>query len=424
MYTKHTLDNGIEVVLTKIEHTRSVSMGLWIKTGSVDESESNNGISHFIEHMLFKGSKKYSAKDIAEAFDYIGGDLNAFTSKECTCFHAKVLDHHIDVPIKIIAEMISSPLLKEADIEKEKSVVLDEIMMAEDTPDDVSYDLIAKTSYGDGSLSLPILGNEDTLKSFDKNMIISQLNQYYTTDNMVISIAGSYDEVEVLTLLNQHFNMSKSKKCKPHNPNEFFVGSSYIYRDIEQVHLEIAYEGIPYGDESVFSLAAFNNILGASVSSRLFQNIREEYGLTYSINSYLTQYEQCGLFSIYASMNTKNTITVAKLIRKEIDDLITNGFSDEELQRVKEQLKGNYILDLEGSDAYMNLIGKGTLFDKRVRTADEVEDAIDQVNTDSVNKVMMKILESDASIALVGRVDEKLLNKCTEILRGQHEITS
>ncbi|MBI9012794.1 MAG: insulinase family protein [Clostridiales bacterium] len=418
MYTTHILNNGIRVILSKLDAYRSTSIGLWIKTGSIDETEKNNGISHFIEHMLFKGSSKRSARDIAEAFDSIGGDLNAFTSKECTCFHAKVLDRHVDVAIEIIADMISDPLMDEEDIKLEKSVVLDEIMMADDTPDDVSYDLISQVIYHEGTLSRPILGTKETLESIDQETIQKHLNDYYTTDNLVISIAGSFDEVAIIELLNQHFTMPETHHKNHKVKNYFHSDTAYIYRDIEQVHLEIGYEGISYSSDEIFNLAALNNILGASVSSRLFQNIRESRGLTYSINSYLTQYEDNGLFSIYASMQVSNLKLVCKLIKIELDKLLKNGIEEKEFLRVKEQLKGNYILDLEGTDSYMNLIGKGHLFNIKIRTPDEVETSINNIKKSEIEALMFKILSSKPSIALVGRVDQKLLDVCTSIIGG------
>lgn len=424
MYTTHILNNGIKVVMQELAHYRSTSIGVWIKTGSIDETKEKNGISHFIEHMLFKGTETLSAREIAEAFDSIGGDLNAFTSKECTCFHSRVLDHHIDVPIKILSDMIKNPSLRPDDIEKEKSVVLDEIMMAEDTPDDVSYDLIAKSIYEDGTLSRPILGSKETLESFDKQLIEQHLNDYYTTDNMVISVAGSFDEEELMKLLNEGFNMPKTGHKAVKHTNKFHRNAAFIYRDIEQVHLEIGYKGIPYGHASVFDLAALNALLGASVSSRLFQNIREAHGLTYSINSYVSQYEETGLFSIYASMHVKNINKVVGLIRNELDILLTKGISEEELYRVKEQLKGNYILDLESVDSYMNLLGKNTLFKTKIHTPNQVEEKINAITKDSVEALLKDILSQAPTLALVGRVDEDHLNQCVKILGGANEAAS
>ncbi|MCH4890917.1 insulinase family protein [Acidaminobacter sp. JC074] len=423
MYTTHTLRNGMKVILTPLSQYRSVSIGLWVKTGSIDEDSKTNGLSHFIEHMLFKGTKHYSARDIAELFDSVGGDLNAFTSKECTCFHSKVLDQHIDIPIKVLADMIMNPLLDESDIQKEKTVVLDEIMMAEDTPDDVSYDLIAKTIYKDGSLSRPILGNQSTLEHFDKAMILEHMKKFYTTDNMIISIAGSYDHDQVIGLLEDAFTLESSKHIPNPHSHAFYAGADFIKRDIEQVHLEVAYEGMPYASTDVFTLAVLNNILGASVSSRLFQNIREAEGLTYTINSYVTQYEASGLFSVYASMHVSNLERVCYLVKKEISDLLLNGVTIEELNRAKEQLKGNYILDLEGTEAYMNLTGKGCLFHTKIRTPEQVEEEINGVTNEKVDALIKKLFTNLPALALVGRVNESILNKCIEILGGEHETT-
>lgn len=424
MYTKHILKNGTRVIMSKLPGYRSVALGVWVKVGSIDETPENNGLAHFIEHMLFKGTKNYSAKDIAESFDSIGGDLNAFTSKECTCFHAKVLDQHIEVPIRIIGEMLQSPILSEEDIEKEKTVVYDEIMMADDTPDDVSYDLLAKALFQDGSLSRPILGSLETVKSFDKAMIQLHMNQYYTSDNTVIAIAGSFNEAEIISLLEAHFNHENEISLKHEQPNKVHHDFNYIHKDIEQVHLEIGFQGISYGDERVYELAALNNILGASVSSRLFQNIREKYGLTYSINSYVSQYETTGIFAIYASMHLENLNHVATLIRAELSSLIQHGITAEELTRVKEQLKGNYILDLEGTESYMNLLGKSELFCKKIKSPEAVEASINQISLESVNELIGSLLNEMPAISLVGRVNEKHLKTCIDILGGFDEANS
>lgn len=419
MYTEHILSNGIKVIMSKLDVYRSVSIGFWIKTGSINETKLDNGISHFIEHMLFKGTKTRTAKDIAEIFDSVGGDLNAFTSKECTCFHARVMDIHLEIAIEVISDMIINPALRTIDIKKEKNVVIDEINMAEDTPDDVSYDLIYKVMFGEGSLSRPILGNSKTVKSFNADIIKEYISKYYTTDNIVISIAGSLDKENVLKLLEKNIGKIKSKKkFEVNNTNICMFNKSFIYKDIEQIHLEIAYEGLSYSDDDMFSLAALNNILGASVSSRLFQSIREDNGLTYSINSYITQHKSVGLFSIYACMNNDNFLLVTKLIRIELDKLRNRTITDFEVLKVKEQLKGNYILDLEGSESYMGLLGKGKLFGKIIRTQEEIEHKIDEITLDSIEQLISKILNTNNfSIAVVGKTSENKVNECYKILK-------
>lgn len=416
MYETHKLSNGIQVIMKELPVYRSASIGIWVKTGSINETNQNSGISHFIEHMIFKGTKNHSAKSIAEFFDGIGGDLNAFTSKECTCFHAKVLDEHLEQAILIMGDMLSHPMMDSEDIRKEKGVVLDEIYMAEDTPDDVSYDLIAKTVYGDGPLGKAILGTKESVQSFNQAMISDYLKTYYTTENVVVSIAGSYNAETTLKALEAALKLPCRVDSPERTCNTFSASTAYIYRDIEQVHLEIAFEGVPYCSNKMFDLAALNAIVGSSVSSRLFQNIRENHGLTYTINSYVSQYEAEGLFNIYASMNKENLLQVVALIQKELDDIKKNGVDEVELARVKEQLKGNYILDLEGSESYMTLLGKGKLFSKPIYSTDEIENRINGITLDSVNHMAKFLFNKLPAFTLVGRVDEKDVQACRTYL--------
>lgn len=420
MYTEHNLKNGMKVIMSKLDVYRSVSIGFWVKTGSINEEKETNGISHFIEHMLFKGTENRSAKDIAESFDAIGGDLNAFTSKECTCFHARVLDDNLKMAIEIISDMIINSNLLEEEIDKERNVIIDEINLSDDSPDDLSYDLISKVIFDESPLSLPILGTVKSVNNINKEVIINYMNKFYTPDNIIISVAGSIDKEKTLSLLEDyigHYNILNSVKTLKNN--KFNSSKGFIYKDIEQIHLELSYKGLSYSDEDLFSLAALNNILGASVSSRLFQTIREEHGLTYSINSYVTQYENIGLFSIYASMYNSNLFKVIKLIKSELDNIVKSGVTEEEVVKVKKQLKGNYILDLEGSENYMNLLGKSYLFKETINTVDEVEKKIESITRKSVLNLIERILNtSDFSIGLVGKVDDNILDKCIEILKS------
>jgi len=392
-----------------------------VKAGSIHETKENNGISHFIEHMLFKGTETYTAKGIAEFFDARGADLNAFTSKECTCYHAKVLDHHLTEAIEVIADMICHPLLDAKEIEKEINVVLDEIKMAEDTPDDVSYDLIARTMFKGSSLSQTILGLEDNIRSFKREDLINYMDKYYTSDQIIISIAGSYDEQAVVDTLNTCLNLKKSSHQVDQIQQTYLSQATYITKDTEQVQLEIAFPGLPSNDKRIFPMAALNAIWGGSVSSRLFQVIREEHGLTYSINSYLNQYEMIGSFSLFASMDKDNLIEVLKLIEEERQKMIDSGISLDELNRVKEQLKGNYILELEGSDNYMGLIGKNKLFNKPIYDLDQIESKIDQITLKDIRDVIHLSLSQSPALSLVGRIDEVDLKACQEILGVEDE---
>lgn len=420
MYEKHILNNGVKVYLSPLPMYRSAAIGFWFKTGSIYESKSENGISHFIEHMMFKGSKKYDAKMIAEYFDSIGGDLNAFTSKECTCYHSKVLDTNLIETIEIMCDMISHPKLDDEDIDKEKGVVLDEILMAEDTPDDVSYDLLATNTYKSSTLGQPILGSKETVSSFTASDLSEYLKQHYTSGNMVISLSGNFDSLKVIEALNQHLDLPEGSHVDV--PEQIFTRSiDYVNRDIEQVHLEVAYEAYPYNSDNLFSFAALNTILGASVSSRLFQTIREDHGLTYGINSYITQYETSGMLNIYASMHKENLLKVVTLLSEELNKVRQLDISEDEVKRAKQQLRGNYILDLEGPDSFMNLIGKGKLFSKPIYEIQEIEDRVNKITLDSINNCVREILNRKPTLTLVGKIDKTILNECYEILGGEYE---
>jgi predicted Zn-dependent peptidase len=316
----------------------------------------------------------------------------------------------------VIGDMLSNPLLEVEEINKEKNVILDEISMSEDTPDDVSYDLIAKVIYGNDSLGQPILGYKENIEAFTREDLIAYMKKHYTPDNLVISIAGSFEESEVINALNESLTLNAESKIQVPFTQGFNSENDFIFRDIEQVHLEMAFEGYPYHSEKLFPLAAFNAVLGASVSSRLFQTIRENHGLTYAINSYITQYESTGLFNLYASMYHKNVIKVAELIAEILVDLKKNGITLEELNRVKEQLKGSYILDLEGSESYMNLIGKGKLFNKRIYTVDEIENNINNLTLEYVNGIVKEVLSQSPAFSLVGKVDDQLFDEVKKIM--------
>lgn len=421
MYNTYELNCGVKLFLTPLPIHRSASIGFWVKTGSIHEPKVLNGISHFIEHMLFKGTSTRTARDIAEFFDSRGADLNAFTSKECTCYHAKVLDHHLVDAIEVISDMICNSLFTDEEIEKEKNVIIDEITMADDTSDDVSYDLIAKASFGKCTLGQPILGFEESVQSFTSSDIRTYMDHYYTSDKIVISIAGSFNESAVIKALNKFLTLKVGVKKETINIQEFYSQGAFISKDIEQVHLEVAYPGLALGDEKVFPMAALNVILGGSVSSRLFQNIREKYGLTYSINSYLNQYENIGTLNLYANMQKSNLKRVVDLLAEEIKVMLLKGVTDEELKRAKEQLKGNYILDLEGSESYMGLIGKNTLFNKKIYTVEAIELKINAIDMKDLNDIIQETLKEKPAVSIVGKVNQKDLDYCIKKLGVYHD---
>jgi len=410
MYQKYKLSNGIRVVVEKIPYMKSVSLGIWIGAGSVHEDLNNNGISHFIEHMLFKGTQTRTAKEIAEEIDNIGGQLNAFTSKEYTCYYAKVLDTHIHTAVDVLTDMLFHSTFSSVEIEKEKSVVLEEINMYEDSPEDNVHDLLSSTIFHKHPLGLPILGNWDTINRFDRELLTGYLNQNYTVDKIVISVVGNFDEKELIALLEEkfhHFANRSSEETETDLP-VFSAGSSVKYKDIEQAHLCIGLEGASLTSNYLYPLLIINNVFGGSMSSRLFQKIREDKGLAYSVYSYLSSYKTLGLLTIYVAVNPAHMIEVLRLIHKEIKDLLKTGFTKDELEKSKEQLKGSYILGLESTSSRMVAIGKSELLTNHIEKPKEVLQKIDQVTMEDIDKTIHKIFDlQKASIAAVGKIDEK-----------------
>jgi len=407
MLKKFSLKNGVRVVCEKIPYVRSVSTGIWIRTGSRNENPRNNDISHFIEHMLFKGTETRSAAGIAETIDNIGGQLNAFTGKECTCYYAKTLDEHIETALDILSDMFFNSVFAKKDIALEKKVILEEIGMYEDSPEELVHDKLSETVWGGSSIGWPILGTRKSLRNINREMIIEYMQERYTTDNMVISVAGNFDEAGLGELLEKYFgNWDAVSKPESEKPEVTFKPEVSIKeKDTEQVHLCIGFEGIRNGDENIYPLLAVNNILGGGMSSRLFQRIREKKGLVYSIYSYPTTYLDAGLFTIYAGMRPENLEEVMHLIYDEIRLLKKKGITQSELEKTREQMKGNYILGLESTSSRMNSIGKSELLLGYVYTQEEILDKIRSITMDRVMNIIDSIFDLERKgISIVGNV--------------------
>ncbi len=410
MFNKFTLKNGIRVVTENIPYVKSVSIGIWIEAGSRYENKKNNGVSHFIEHMLFKGTQNRTAKDIAEEIDSIGGQLNAFTSKECTCFYAKILDNHLPIAIDVLSDMLFNSKFDYNDIEKEKSVVIEEINMYEDSPEELVHDLISKTIFDDHPLAFSILGNASVLKDLDREDILDYFKKYYTPNNMVISIAGNFKEKEVLNLLQEYFSNWKSKSYCNDNYNTplLLQRVKSKIKPTEQLHLCLGMEGTSQGKNELYSLLVMNNIFGGSMSSRLFQRIREDRGLVYSIYSYPSSYKDIGIFTIYAGLNPKQITTVVQLIADEIKKIKKEGLKSEEIYKAKEQLKGNYILGLESTSSRMTFLGKSELLLGKTYSQKEIIEKINNVNMHSLKHIIDKVFNSHKlNIAYVGNIKNK-----------------
>lgn len=407
MINRITLENGVRIIYEKIPHVRSVSVGIWVGAGSRNEKKEINGISHFIEHMLFKGTKKRSAKEIAESIDSIGGQINAFTGKECTCYYTKTLDTHIDIAIDVLADMFFNSVFSEKDIDIERKVVIEEINMYEDSPEDLVHDYLSETVWENDAIGMPILGTYESLQRINRDKIVQYISNHYLPENTVIAVAGNFDDNNLIDLIKRNFGSWHSDKepIKQFEKAKFKVSNRIKQKDIEQVHICLGFEGIEHGNDDLYALLALNNVFGGGMSSRLFQKIREERGLVYSIYSYPSSYCNAGLFTIYAGMNPEHKDTFLELVMEEIKYLIKHGISEEELVKSKEQLKGSYILGLESTSSRMNSIGKSELMLGKIYTPEEVLKKIDEVNNEKVREIIDKVFQVEKmSVAAVGNL--------------------
>ncbi|MDD4503795.1 MAG: pitrilysin family protein [Clostridiaceae bacterium] len=410
MFQKELLINGIRVVTEEIPYVNSVSIGLWIKVGSRYETIENNGISHFIEHMLFKGTKSRSAKDIANSIDKLGGQLNAFTSKECTCFYVKVLDTHFDIALDVLADMFFNSNFDSEDIEKERGVVIEEINMYEDSPEDLVHDLFSQAVWAGNPLGMSILGTEESLNNLSREKIVDYFNEKYIPQNIVISVVGNFKHKEVVNKIKGYFEKAEHKD----NSNIHTVPSfepEYMLKSkvTEQVHLCMGFKGVDIKSKAFYPMLILNNLFGGAMSSRLFQKIREDRGLAYSVFSYPSSFEDCGLFSIYAGSKPGNLKSVAELIMEEIRIIKEAGITDEELYNSKEQLKGSYILGLESTSGRMISIGKSELLLEKIYSPAEILERVDKVDMNSVNSIIKQIFDTDnMGAAVIGSMEKDM----------------
>ncbi|CAM4319398.1 insulinase family protein [Paenibacillus macerans] len=402
------LKNGLRVVMEQIPTCRSVSFGIWVKTGSRNEQPEVGGISHFIEHMLFKGTDRFSARDIAEQFDAIGGNVNAFTSKEYTCYYAKVLDEHLPIAVDVLADMFFRSLFDAEELRKEKNVIVEEISMYEDTPDDMVHDLVSQAAYGDHPLALPILGTEEKLRAMESDHLRAYMREHYTIENTVISVAGNIDD-QVVELLEKYFGDFAIRGDRGSLAAPDFLGDLKFYRKkTEQNHICLSFPGLPIGDEKQYAMTLLNNALGGGMSSRLFQEIRERRGLAYSVYSYHSSHADSGLFTVYAGTAPRQTKEVLELTKEILHDVSVNGINESELGKGKEQLKGSLILSLESTGSRMNRLGKNELMLGRHYTLDEMIARIEAVTMDDVNDVLGRMFSRPFALAMVGGSDRAI----------------
>ncbi|MBN1038203.1 MULTISPECIES: pitrilysin family protein [unclassified Clostridium] len=390
MYNTYTLDNGLRVITEKIDHLNSVSVGIMIQNGSRNESEEVNGISHFIEHMFFKGTKKRSAKQIVEEIENVGGQINAFTSKETTCYYIKALNTHLDLSLDVLSDMILNSNFDEEEIEKEKGVVIEEINMSQDSPEDVLDDEHSKAVFRENPLSYPILGTIPKIKSFNRKKILNFISEKYTPYNSVISVCGKFDENELKKLIEDCFGSWKSKKkyIPEYNKPKIHCESGYVNKEIEQLHISLGLKGLPYRDRNSYPLVLLNNVLGGGASSILFQKVREELGLCYTICSYLQPFQGIGTINIYTGLSKNYAHKALEVINREVIEFSNKGITKNQLEISKEKIKATYILGLESTSSRMFANAKSYLFTNEVFTEEDVIRKIDDINQNDIQNVL------------------------------------
>lgn len=400
MVTTHTCSNGLRIVSETIPHFRSVAVGVFVKAGSRDELADENGLTHFIEHMLFKGTETRTAKQIAREFDRIGGDMNAYTSKEYTCYYAKVLDQHAEQVISIFADMFFNSKMDPIEIEKERQVVLEEISMTEDMPDDDVHEQLWKVMYPRHSIGAPILGTVQTLQTFTKEKIEQFMNRHYTPGNTVISVAGNIHP-GLIELIEQLFGQNRQPLLsKAYELPHFSSGQSLKNKETEQGHLCLGYPGLAITDKDVYNLTVLNNIIGGSMSSRLFQEIREERGLAYSIYSYHSAYSDHGTLALYGGTSNEQMDELQHTILNTLQDIRSQGPTLEEVNDSKEQLKGNVLLGLESTSARMNRNGKNELLLEKHEAPEDILKNIAEVSLERVHS-LMGLLSGDPAVSII-----------------------
>lgn len=409
-----TLPNGVRVITESMPHVRSVSLGVWIGTGSRIERGAENGISHFIEHMVFKGTKNRSAEEIARSVDSVGGGLDAFTSKELVSYNTKVLDEHLPIAFDVLSDLALNPLFREEDIEKERGVILEEIKMEVDSPEYLVYEIFSSNFWKGHGLGKPILGTRETVKKFNREMLLDYYSRVYTSGNILITAAGSLKHEQILDLVRERF-ASLEKLERPAAdpvPQPYAPVILKNKESLEQVHLTMGVPAYSLSHKLRFPLYVVNTVLGAGMSSRLFQNIREKQGLAYSVFSELSLFSDSGSLSIYAGISPETAKQVVKSIVHEISEIAQNFVSDEELRRAKDHLKGSLMLSLESTSSRMSNLARQELYFDRFMTPDEMLENIESVSREQVLQVAQDCLKPEAiGLAMLGRVKDIVLTR-------------
>lgn len=404
MIRKTTLDNGLRILTEYVDGMYSASIGIWVDVGSKDENENNNGVSHGLEHMLFKGTKNRSARDIAQEIEDVGGSLGAATGKENTCFYGRVIGDKLPVAIDLLVDMLLHATLTQEDLDLERQVILEEIKMYEDDPEDVTHETLIERIWPDHPLSRPITGTQRTVSGMTSGMLHEHVNRFYTPENFVISIAGQFDEERIIAQLSEALGKLKPGKPKPEIPAPEIQPFILVKdKDVEQAHLVIATGGVSITDPRRYALAILDLCLGGNMSSRLFQEVREKRGLVYTINSYRESHATGGLFGVYAGCSPKNVEKVTQLTMEEFGKVKADGLTQAEINRARTQLKSELLLGLESMRYRTSRNAYSELYYGRQLEVDEITRDIERVTSEEITGIAREFLKPEKlSMVVVG----------------------
>ncbi|MDD5945283.1 MAG: pitrilysin family protein [Clostridia bacterium] len=417
------LENGLRIVMEDIPYVRSIAFGIWINTGTRCEKTEENGVSHFIEHLMFKGTKKRSSKDIAEEMDAMGGQINAYTTKEYTCYYTRTLDRHFDHALDVLSDMILNSRFDDADIDREREVIEEEIDMYIDAPEELVHDALEEAVWKETSLGMPICGTADTLAGMDSHVIRDYYNRTYRPQNTVIAVTGNFDKDEMLKKLKNVFGKWSAEGYEKINyaPATYVPSVLTINKDVEQIHMCFTFKAPKRDSEHKYSMAVLNTLFGGGMSSRLFQTIREEAGLVYTIYSYTSLYSDTGVMTVYACTSPQKAESVVESVFREIKRLKCERIEEKLINVTKEQIISNYIIGSESTANRLSSNGGGMILTGKIVPMEEILEKMDMVDYNSIKAVIDTIFDAEnLSFSAVGNVDgidfERLIEDGKKIL--------
>ena len=402
--------SGLRIVTEEVPSVRSAAVGIWVNVGSRDEAPATAGASHFLEHLLFKGTTSRTALEISSSIESVGGEMNAFTSKEYTCFYARVIDTDLSMAIDVVSDLITSSIVTALDVDAERKVVLEEIAMRDDDPSDLVHDLFSDTYYGDTAIGRPILGTIDSIKGMSRNTVFNYYKKKYLPQDLVVAVAGNIKHKRVVAMVEEALSRDNfldelgAPVLRPNTPvkNSKQQSVGLLYKKSEQAHMFYGMEGVARADDRRFAMGVLSAALGGGMSSRLFQEIREKRGLAYSVYAYAQQFAGSGVLGFYAGCNPTKAIEVVEIIRSVLSDVADNGMTHEEIERAKGAVRGSLVLSQEDSGSRMSRIGKNEIVYGQVMDFDDILKAISRVSATDIREIAGEFLVKTPTLALVG----------------------